>query len=100
MVTEESEASSNQGLTPDYRPLELEREIREFWEKNQIRNKMEQLEKNSKAVLGYVEGPPTLNGIPHIGHARGRVIKGVRYRWKTMEGFHIPFWAGWDCQGL
>ena len=53
-----------------------------------------------KAILGYVEGPPTLNGIPHIGHARGRVMKDIRYRWKTMEGYYMPFWAGWDCQGL
>ena len=56
--------------------------------------------KPSKGVLGYVEGPPTLNGIPHIGHARGRVMKDIRYRWKTMQGYYVPFWAGWDCQGL
>ncbi len=47
-----------------------------------------------------MEGPPTLNGIPHIGHARGRIMKDIRYRWKTMEGYYMPFWAGWDCQGL
>jgi isoleucyl-tRNA synthetase len=84
----------------DYRPLELEKEIREFWEKNQTRDKLELREKNSKGLLGYVEGPPTLNGIPHIGHARGRVMKDIRYRWKTMQGYYVPFWAGWDCQGL
>ncbi len=50
--------------------------------------------------MGFVEGPPTLNGIPHVGHARGRVMKDLRYRWKTMQGYYMPFWAGWDCQGL
>ncbi len=74
--------------------------MREFWAKNQIRQKLELLEKDAKGILGYVEGPPTLNGIPHIGHARGRVMKDIRYRWKTMEGYYMPFWAGWDCQGL
>ena len=74
--------------------------MREFWEKSQIRDQLEQREKDAKGVLGYVEGPPTLNGIPHIGHARGRVMKDIRYRWKTMQGYYIPFWAGWDCQGL
>ncbi len=74
--------------------------MREFWIKNNIRNKLEQLEKTAKGNLGYVEGPPTLNGIPHIGHARGRIMKDIRYRWKTMEGYYMPFWAGWDCQGL
>jgi len=100
MVTEKPEADSVLGLTPDYRPLELEKEIREFWERNQIRVQLEQREKNCKGILGYVEGPPTLNGIPHIGHARGRVMKDIRYRWKTMQGYYMPFWAGWDCQGL
>jgi len=61
---------------------------------------LELQEKNSKGYLGYVEGPPTLNGIPHIGHSRGRVMKDIRYRWKTMQGYYMPFWAGWDCQGL
>src|SRR5208337_4173356 len=74
--------------------------IREFWIKNHIRDKLELIEKDAKGVLGYVEGPPTLNGVPHIGHARGRVMKDVRYRWKTMEGYYMPFWAGWDCKGL
>src|SRR4030067_2362179 len=100
MATEDSEVDSKAGLTPDYRQLELEKEIRQFWEKNRIRDKLEQREKTSKGILGYVEGPPTLNGIPHIGHARGRVMKDIRYRWKTMQGYYVPFWAGWDCQGL
>ncbi|MEM2099080.1 MAG: isoleucine--tRNA ligase [Candidatus Bathyarchaeia archaeon] len=99
-MTTQAHTNSASNLPPDYRPLELEREIREFWEKNQIREKLELKEKNCKAILGYVEGPPTLNGIPHIGHARGRVMKDIRYRWKTMQGYYIPFWAGWDCQGL
>jgi isoleucyl-tRNA synthetase len=99
-VTAKSKADSSLSLTTDYCPLELEKEIREFWEKNQIRDKLELREKDNKGLLGYVEGPPTLNGIPHIGHARGRVMKDIRYRWKTMQGYYVPFWAGWDCQGL
>ena len=98
-MTATKEADSN-GLPANYSPLALEKEMREFWVKNQIREKLELLEKNAKGFLGYVEGPPTLNGIPHIGHARGRIMKDIRYRWKTMEGYYIPFWAGWDCQGL
>jgi isoleucyl-tRNA synthetase len=99
-LTANSKDDSNLSLSTDYRPLELEKEVREFWEKSQIRDQLEQREKEAKGVLGYVEGPPTLNGIPHIGHARGRVMKDIRYRWKTMQGYYMPFWAGWDCQGL
>jgi len=100
-VTVKFKTDSETSLTVEYRPLELEQEIRRFWEKNRIQQKLaEAKEKDNVGVLGYVEGPPTLNGIPHVGHARGRVMKDLRYRWKTMQGYFVPFWAGWDCQGL
>jgi len=93
--------TSKRWLTQDYRPLELEQQVRQFWEKNKVREKLEQMKlAENKGLLGFVEGPPTLNGVPHVGHARGRVMKDVRYRWKSMQGFYVPFWAGWDCQGL
>ncbi len=92
---------SKRWLTLDYRPLEVEQQVREFWEKNQVQQKLERLrEEKNKGSLGFVEGPPTLNGIPHIGHYRGRAIKDLRYRWKNMQGYYVPFWAGWDTQGL
>jgi isoleucyl-tRNA synthetase len=100
-VTAKFKADFEETFTADYRPLELEKEIRDFWEKNQIQKKLAEFrEKNNIGLSGWVEGPPTLNGIPHVGHARGRVIKDLRYRWKTMQGYFMPFWAGWDCQGL
>jgi isoleucyl-tRNA synthetase len=100
-VTAKFKTDSETGLRTDYRPLELEAEIREFWEKNRIQKKLDESRKeNNGGLLGFVEGPPTLNGVPHVGHARGRVMKDLRYRWKTMQGYYVPFWAGWDCQGL
>jgi isoleucyl-tRNA synthetase len=100
-VTAKFEANSEKWLTTDYRPLELEKQIRQFWTQNRIKEKLTELrKKHNIGSSGWVEGPPTLNGIPHIGHARGRVMKDLRYRWKTMQGYYVPFWAGWDCQGL
>jgi len=100
-VTVKFGADSKRWLTEGYSPLELEQKVREFWENNRIAEKLEQLRlKENQGVLGYVEGPPTLNGYPHVGHVRGRVMKDLRYRWKSMQGFYIPFWTGWDCQGL
>ncbi|MEM2319242.1 MAG: isoleucine--tRNA ligase [Candidatus Bathyarchaeia archaeon] len=100
-MTAKFEANFEKLLSMDYRPLEIENEIREFWEKNRIQERLMELRwKNNIGLVGYVEGPPTLNGVPHVGHARGRVIKDIRYRWKTMQGYFMPFWAGWDCQGL
>jgi len=100
-VAAKFKSDSRRWLTLDYRPLELEKEIREFWEKNNIPKKLtEHKEKNNVGLLGYVEGPPSLNGVQHVGHARGRVIKDFRYRLKTMQGFYVTFWGGWDTQGL
>ncbi|MCJ7721493.1 isoleucine--tRNA ligase [Candidatus Bathyarchaeota archaeon] len=100
-MTAKFKADSKLLLTQKYNPLELENEVRAFWEKNQTLKKLaEYREKNNKKLLGYVEGPPTLNGIPHVGHARGRVIKDFHYRLKTMQNFYVSFWAGWDTQGL
>ncbi|MGC8999247.1 MAG: isoleucine--tRNA ligase [Candidatus Bathyarchaeia archaeon] len=100
-MTAKFQGNSEKELSMDYRPLEIEREIRDFWEKNRIREKlMAYREKNNVGFSGWVEGPPTLNGIPHVGHARGRVMKDLWFRWKTMMGYFVPFWAGWDCQGL
>src|SRR3972149_8699497 len=93
--------TSKRWLTLAYRPLDVEQQVREFWQTHKVREKLEQLRSTrNNGVLGYVEGPPTLNGLPHVGHARGRVMKDLRYRWKSMQGFYVPFWAGWDCQGL
>lgn len=100
-MTAKFSSISSQNLTTDYRPLELEKETRLFWQKNQTQTKLAEIrQKHNNGVQGFVEGPPTLNGVPHVGHARGRVMKDLRYRWKTMQGCYVPFWAGWDCQGL
>ena len=50
--------------------------------------------------LIFIEGPPTMNGTPHAGHLRGRVIKDLWYRFNTLRGKEIIFNGGWDTQGL
>ena len=50
--------------------------------------------------IRFIEGPPTMNGIPHAGHIRGRVIKDLWYRFNTLQGKKIEFNGGWDTQGL
>ena len=52
-----------------------------------------------RAVM-FVEGPPTMNGTPHVGHLRGRVVKDYWYRYTTLRGARVVFNAGWDTQGL
>ncbi|HJW98174.1 MAG TPA: class I tRNA ligase family protein, partial [Candidatus Bathyarchaeia archaeon] len=100
-MTAKFKFNSNANLSVEYNPLELEQEMRQFWEQNRTLQRVAEVrEKSNTGVSGWVEGPPTLNGVPHVGHARGRTMKDLHYRWKTMQGYFMPFWAGWDCQGL
>lgn len=48
----------------------------------------------------FFEGPPTANGLPHIGHVLGRVIKDFVGRYQTMKGYRVVRKAGWDTHGL
>jgi isoleucyl-tRNA synthetase len=41
-----------------------------------------------------------MNGDPHIGHLRGRIIKDLWYRKNSIEKKRVIFRAGWDAQGL
>ncbi|MDQ3967876.1 MAG: isoleucine--tRNA ligase [Thermoproteota archaeon] len=54
----------------------------------------------AKEIVGYIEGPPTMNGEPHVGHIRGRIIKDLWYRFNTLQKKKVIFRAGWDTQGL
>jgi isoleucyl-tRNA synthetase len=53
-----------------------------------------------KELVGYIEGPPTMNGEPHVGHIRGRIIKDLWYRFNILQKKRVIFRAGWDTQGL
>ena len=77
----------------------IEGVIREHWESIDLPHLLEEELKKIKPT-GYVEGPPTLNGEPHIGHIRGRIIKDLWYRFSTLNKQRIIFRAGWDTQGL
>ena len=79
---------------------EEEEKILDFWEKNEIFEKLRKMRKGSP-LFRWLEGPPTANGLPHIGHALTRAIKDVFLRYKSMHGYEVVPWvAGWDCHGL
>jgi isoleucyl-tRNA synthetase len=57
-------------------------------------------ELQGRELVGYIEGPPTMNGEPHVGHIRGRIVKDLWYRFNTLQKKRVIFRAGWDTQGL
>ena len=58
------------------------------------------IRQSDRPRIHFVEGPPTLNGSPHAGHLRGRIIKDLWYRYNTLLGMDVSFQGGWDTQGL
>ncbi|MFH0816659.1 MAG: isoleucine--tRNA ligase [Methanobacteriota archaeon] len=78
----------------------LERETLQFWNERGIFAKARKANEGGPRFV-FLEGPPTANGVPHVGHAQGRAIKDAYLRYRLMNGFHItPYIAGWDCHGL
>ncbi len=76
-----------------------EKRLIAFWRDNQIFEKSVAARKAGQPFV-FFDGPPTANGMPHIGHAETRAFKDVILRYKTMRGFYAPRRAGWDTQGL
>ena len=86
-------------LSQDYDWNRIENRVREFYADPRARKQVARKVARSRPV-GYVEGPPTLNNQPHVGHVRGRMMKDLWFRYRTFEGENIVFRGGWDTQGL
>ncbi|MDQ1279807.1 MAG: isoleucyl-tRNA synthetase [Thermoproteota archaeon] len=82
-----------------YDSVEVEKKVSLWWNQNRIFQKMVESKKGAE-LFRFLEGPPTVNGFMHVGHARGRAMKDVVLRYKTMAGYDVWRRAGWDCQGL
>ena len=79
--------------------VRLEREILSFWQKNRIFKKSLELRKDAPRWVFY-EGPPTANGLPHVGHVLTRVFKDLFPRYRSMKGYYVLRKGGWDTHGL
>ncbi|MGN6348223.1 MAG: class I tRNA ligase family protein [Candidatus Nitrosocosmicus sp.] len=81
----------------------IENYIRDYHENPQIKDAINSFindDRNFSKIIGYIDGPPTMNGEPHLGHLRGRIIKDLWYRKSLIEKKRIIFRPGWDAQGL
>ena len=86
-------------LEKQFDSKKIEKQIKDHPSKIDLEKKIfESSDKNQKIM--FIEGPPTMNGIPHAGHLRGRVMKDLWYRYMTLKGNKVVFNAGWDTQGL
>ena len=85
-------------LYEEFDSKKIESHIRNYLQNLDIKGLIFDSDKPGK--MRFIEGPPTMNGTPHAGHLRGRVIKDLWYRYHTLQGNKIEFNAGWDTQGL
>ncbi|EDY35374.1 isoleucyl-tRNA synthetase [Aciduliprofundum boonei T469] len=78
----------------------VEEEILRKWEEGKIFEKLREKNRGNERFI-FLEGPPTANGMPHIGHALTRSVKDIILRYKAMDGYDVQPWiGGWDCHGL
>ncbi len=86
----------------EYKQLNLSqlgKDVRKFWEENDIFNKSLALRKDSEPYVFY-EGPPSANGVPGIHHVMARAIKDIFCRYQTLKGRLVERKGGWDTHGL
>src|SRR5688500_19287164 len=77
----------------------IENNIRDYLDNLDLKGYLK-TELTGKELVGYIEGPPTMNGEPHAGHLRGRIIKDLLYRFNTLQKKRVILHAGWDTQRL
>lgn len=82
-----------------YDPRRFEQEILEWWERNNIYPKVNEVRSKGPRWF-FLDGPPYASGAIHLGTALNKVIKDAILRYKTMRGFNVRKQPGWDCHGL
>jgi isoleucyl-tRNA synthetase len=78
---------------------QMERRVRAFWEEGKIFQRSVE-ERPAENTWVFYEGPPTANGLPHMGHVVQRTLKDLFPRFHTMLGARVVRKAGWDTHGL
>jgi isoleucyl-tRNA synthetase len=78
---------------------EMEKKILDFWQKENIYEKIRQAKKGKQKFL-LLDGPPYTNGPIHMGQAFNKILKDAIVKYKTLKGFDAPFIPGWDTHGL
>ncbi len=80
--------------------LNEENNIKQFWDKEEIRKKFLNKNKNNNKTFYFMDGPPYANGHIHLGHALNKITKDVIIRYKIMRGFDTFAKAGYDTHGV
>ncbi len=69
-----------------------------WWEEQGIYQKIQVARANDPSFILH-DGPPFANGNVHVGTALNKILKDIIVKYKTMQGFRVPYVPGWDCHG-
>ncbi|MCX6817540.1 MAG: isoleucine--tRNA ligase [Candidatus Aenigmarchaeota archaeon] len=87
-----------------YDPRKIQEEVMQFWLENRIPDQIVNFDmktldvKRTKYYL--LDGPPYVNGVPHVGHVKTTTTKDICSKFKTMQGHQCWWQPGFDCGGL
>lgn len=84
-----------------YDPKRIEKEVQQLWKDKRIPERITDFAKSGNRKKFYLlDGPPYVNGIPHVGHVKTTTFKDIWGKFKKMQGFDVWFQPGFDCSGL
>src|SRR3990172_4794460 len=79
----------------------IEREVHDHWKRERIPERISDFHAHGDRKKFYLlDGPPYVNGIPHVGHVKTTTFKDVWGKFKVMQGHAVWFQPGFDCSGL
>src|SRR5947199_341989 len=82
-----------------YAPLEVERQVQEFWNRAKVYAKT--VAARSKGEDFYFgDGPPYTTGSIHLGQVLNKSLKDAVIRFRRMRGFRVRDQPGYDIHGL
>jgi isoleucyl-tRNA synthetase len=93
--------SKNAPVQPSPNFPDLEREVLQYWEKDQtFQASIDQRVEENAVEFVFYDGPPFANGLPHYGHLLTGYTKDLVPRYQTMRGKRVERRFGWDTHGL
>jgi isoleucyl-tRNA synthetase len=83
-----------------YDPKRIEEEILGYWKRKRIPERITDFASSKNPKFYLLDGPPYVNGIPHVGHVKTTTFKDIWGKFKQMQGYSVWFQPGFDCSGL
>lgn len=79
---------------------EMEHKILNFWDKEQIFQKLQEQNKKTGKYFAFLDGPITANNEMKLHHVWNRALKDIMLRFNALTGHDAHYQNGFDAQGL